>query len=61
MGTQRNTPQMKEKKEPVEKKLNEKEASSLSEFKVTVVKMFKQLSETYKQFNYNYKKLKGTT
>lgn len=56
--TQKNT-QMKEKKESVEKTLNEKEASSLSEFKVTVIKMFKQLSETYKQLNYNYKKLKG--
>lgn len=53
MGRQRNKPQMKEKEESLVKELNEMESSNFSnkEFKVILIKVLKQLSETHKKCN----------
>ena len=49
MGRQRNNPQMKGKEEVSEGKLNEKEASQLSdtEFKALVIRKLNELTENY--------------
>ena len=61
MGRQRNHPQTKEKEGSPEKELNEIEARNLSdiEFKIVVMKMFKKLSEKYKDLHGNYMELSG--
>ena len=61
MGKQRNNPQWKKKEESSEKKLNETEASNLSdiEFKIMVVRMVNKLSENYKELHRRYNELSG--
>ena len=56
MGIQRNNPQMKEKKESPDKRLNEIEARNLSdtEFKEMVIRMLKKLNENYKELSGNF-------
>ena len=51
MGRQRINPQSKGKEESLERVLNEIEASQLSdiEFKITVIKKLKELSENYQK------------
>ena len=57
MGRQRNNPQSKGKEEYPEKRVNEFEASNLSdiEFKIMVIVMHKDLSENYKELYGSYK------
>ena len=52
---------MKGKEESPEKKLNETEASNLSdiEFKIMAIKILKELSENYKELYGSYKELSG--
>ena len=52
MGRQRNNPQMKGKEEVSETRLNEKEASQLSdtEFKVLVIRKLTELTENYRSY-----------
>ena len=59
MGRKRNNPQSKEKEEFTERLLNESESSKLSdiEFKITVIRMFNELSENYKDLQGSYREL----
>lgn len=56
----RNINQMKERKNLQKKEQNKKEASNLSDtkFKVTVIRILKQLSENYKELRGNYNSMK---
>ena len=62
MGRQRNNPRSKVNEESPDKKLNEIEASNLSDvkFKIMVIMMLKELNENYKELRGNYKNLVGT-
>ena len=56
MVRQRNNPQMKEKAEASERKLNEIEVSQLSdtEFKAIVIRKLTELTENYQKLQGNY-------
>ena len=59
MGRQRNNLQMKDKGKSPERMLNEIQASKLSvtEFKILVIRMLKELSENCKELQGSYKEL----
>ena len=63
MGRQRNNPQMKEKEESPEKELSEMKASNLSDikFQVLVIRMLKELSETYRELSVTHISMKKDT
>ena len=59
MRTQRNKPQLKGKEEASERRLNEIEASQLSdtEFKAMVIRKLTELTENYQKLQGNYNEL----